>query len=210
MLSDVLPHTLPTNAGFWYDVGRDYAGPMIGGAAAFVGGRYTMWRERRKKRHVAIVNTDHTRDIRVYQCLTELGIHTCAIRAYVSRYINGEQFMDGSDLVKKTRTHEWTNGVTEQADYFQSILISRIPEETSLVLEAGHSFTLVKDLHESMFKEICKIGRSGAIARASIKMGKKVVGFVGLDWNLDVCEPPPEIDKINDAARRIEFILFNA
>jgi len=140
--------------------------------------------------------------------LAEAGTRVNADRAYLCKYRNGNYFVDGSEVLKKSRTHQWTRpGVSKNVDRFQDILTTLIQEENDLVLEEGPSFRNVAELPDSYFKDLTAMDDTVAIARCAIGSGKRIVGFIGIDW-VHACHlPPPHIDELPGFAVRIGHVL---
>lgn len=154
----------------------------------------------------------HRSDLLIHEHLARLMtlLGPQCIRAYLSKFHNGERYIDDSDILKKSRTHEVVaDGVSYQADHYKGMLVSIMPDEMQLAIEPGNSFRLVRELPPGRFKSLCVIGGVEAIARAAVYKDKDIVGFIGVDFRMiDGCEcPPSNIQEIVNCAARISSLI---
>lgn len=164
------------------------------------------WRRSKSWRRQSIERLS-VKDDQINMLLAEIGSRLWADRAYLSMYHNGDHYVEGSELMKKTRTHEWTfGGVSPTLFDFHDIAISLLTEECKLVLEPGPSYTRVADLPDCKFKRLCEAQGVYAVARCAVRSYGKTVGFLGLDF-IRHLDPPTDIDLLPIYASRIEFIL---
>lgn len=148
------------------------------------------------------------RDKRIYVLLAELGTKLGADRAYLTRYANGEQYADGTDMFRKQRTHEWVRvGVSHYWDP-QDGDVSRMPEEIRLVLDNGPSFTVVSAMDDGPFKRLMNAMQIRAVGRCAVKKGVRVVAFVGVDF-LHREREPENMHELVLYANRIEQVMFS-
>lgn len=162
------------------------------------------WKKRRSQVSVEDqIDLDHGVDL----LLAELGAKMQASRTFVTRIHNGTYYIDGSEILKKSRTHEWTDaGVARVSVRYQNILTSHVPDEMKLVVSDGPGFSQVGSMPDSMFKRMLIGDGAESVARAAIRRNGKVVGFVGCDWN-ETTQPPENIDKMAEYAGRIERVM---
>lgn len=168
-----------------------------------------LWERRRAfKPHRSLEEIHHENieiNVRLDRCIWRIG-PTC-MRCYLGQYRNGERYLSDNEIVKKWRTHERVrDGVAPQMPIFDGILISRITEETQLVIDNGPSWMLVDDIREGEFKAICQAGGTTAIARYAVKNGKHIAGFIGVDLSADV-QPEKLAEAMGECAVEINRIL---
>lgn len=181
--------------------------PAVCGAAGWVASHWSEIRRRRKEHrpHVAITRR-YVSDVKVHDLLVELRIKLGATRTYITKFHNGEKFIDGDELVKKSRTHIAAKaGVSLQTEMFQNVLVSTMLDELKLVLDSGPSFTTVASLKPGRFRWMCMESGAVAIARFGIKKDGFLVGFLGADFDTDT--PPPNIDLLCEYAGRVNTLL---
>lgn len=158
-----------------------------------------------KLRKLALAyNQDIEIDIILDQLVNE--VHG-AMRAYLARLHNGEEWIGGDEIGKKSRTHERVrDGISYQSALFRSILLSSIPEEVSLVEKQSPTYTEVSALPRGYFRYLCELGGSVAIARAAVRRNDRLIGLVGLDFDVKDGEPT-NLCMLNEAAIKIGAIL---
>src|SRR6185437_13121988 len=143
--------------GNWYSFGRDVAGPLIYGAAAWF---IVMWQGHRAEKlrsrpHTPVIQSHHT-DLIVRDLLTECRVVLCAMRVAWAKFSNGDKFLDGSDIIKSSWTHESAeSSAAYRGSNWAGILNSSVPEMMEMVLETGPSFRKVDDLPQGAFKWKC-------------------------------------------------------
>jgi hypothetical protein len=154
------------------------------------------WRAQRKAKPNHSVDTTAERDRQVSVLIAELGVRLDADRVYISSYHNGNHYVDGSDILKCSRTHEWTQpGISYEARGYQDVLISLMPEESRLVADRGVCFMTTADMPEGRFRWSCEVANIEAVARCAIRHGKDIVGFIGADF-VNCARAPAEIDDL--------------
>lgn len=148
----------------------------------FVGLLHAIFRAIRR-RPMVLSNSAH-RSLKITMLLTELGSRLGADRAYLAEYHNGDHFFSGSEIFKKSRTHEWTAaGVAQSRPRYQDVLVSLFPDEMALVDEEGPSYHPTSDLPiHSTFRHYLESEGVNAVARCAVMRGSNVIGFVGLDF----------------------------
>jgi hypothetical protein len=144
------------------------------------------------------------RDHRIQDILTVLRDRFDAQRVYFSRFHNGDHYVDDSELLKKTRTHESVReGMQYQAEHFRGMLISTIPDEIELAVEDGPSWRLVRELKPGKFKNLCMMGGAHAVARCAVRAQGKVIGFIGVDFDQETKPNDEELKLVCDYAARV-------
>lgn len=129
-----------------------------------------------------------------------------AQRVYFAKYHNGDHYIDGSEIIKISRSHERVRpGTSYQADQFQGRLVSTIVEEVALVIEAGPSWRLVSDVPEGRFRWICEQGGVVAVARCKVVVYNRIIGYVGADFDTPL--KPEAIDALCSVAHEIAGLL---
>lgn len=145
-------------------------------------------------------------DQKIHDIVAALRERFDADRAYLSRFHNGDHYIDDSELLRKTRTHESVkDGLAYQSELYKGILLSSLPDEVRLAIDAGPSFFVVRDLPRGKFKWLCMQGGVRAGARAAVRKGGKIVGFVGVDFASE--ERPADVDAVVEFAGRIESLI---
>lgn len=144
-------------------------------------------------------------DLQIRDILASVRIQLDADRVFLSRFHNGDHFIDGSEILRKTRTDESVNpGVNFLSEEFQGMLISQVPEEIKLVLMDGPSFTKTKDLPDCKFRRVLEISGTYALARCAVRHGTTILGFVGAEWVRPRDEPPETINLLIHLAGQLE------
>jgi hypothetical protein len=114
--------------------------------------------------------------------------------------------MDGSEVLKVTRTHEVVgDGFSYQSESYKGLLLSGIPDEVKLAVEDGPSYFLVKDLTKGKFRFLCLQGGVVSGARCAVRKEGYIIGFLGIDFDCDI--KPADIDLVVDYASRLEILL---
>ena len=153
---------------------------------------------------------DQTRDSKINLALIRLRDRWNCQRVYFAKFHNGEHYVDGSEILKYTRSNEATReGVTEERNHLREVLTSWVPEETALVREDGPSFTLISALPQNChFRWVLKSSGVKAIARCKVVDRRaNIVGFVGADFDTEeTC--PTDIHALCDLANDISQLLF--
>ena len=126
-------------------VGYFVVGPAIIGAASYFVVKFSEYLKQRKTSWS--INVSAEKNEKIQERLTEVRVALDADRVYVSMFHNGFKYVDGSEVLKKSRTHESVaEGVTYEAEKYRNLMISHMTEEMKLVETEGPSFTLVADL----------------------------------------------------------------
>lgn len=182
-------------------------------AGAWVANRFNKIQKRMLK---SLHNVDHLsletvnkKDIEINILLDRAKVQFSAQRAYLAMFHNGDEFVDGSEIIRYSRTHERAErGTTYTVKNFASVLTTSMPEEMSLILEPGAGWREVDDLPDSRFKELCVEDGVLAVARTAIYHRGKIVGFIGLDFNTRSGYLKPEnIEDLSETAKQIGYVL---
>jgi hypothetical protein len=170
--------------------------------------RIDNWRSKRSRPHHPLKETTEQNE-RQTEILSRLReeFHPSAMRAYLSKFHNGDQYVDGSDILRKSRVAEVVReGVSHEANRFKAVLISTISDEMKFMDDEGPGWFVVGKLRLSNFRQMME--ETGAVAGARQKVSKagKPVGFIGMDF--DTTEPPPNLkEKLAEYAGWIEETL---
>ena len=176
----------------------------------------------------------HHDDLEISVILDRAMSRLGAKRVYLSQYHNGDYYDSGSAIQRVSRTHERVRpGVAYQQEQVRGILTSSLPEETTLILKDGPSWTPVNALKESKFRWLCDGGGTVSVARCAVRGATVVFACPTADvanFNVDnislltggTCviprsradfdgdAEPPGLASLCDDARRIGQILASA
>jgi len=141
------------------------------------------------------------------EILERLRIEYNAMRAYLSKFHNGDQYVDGSDILRKSRVAEVVrDGVSHETGRFKAVLISTIADEMKYIQDDGPGWFCVDSLHLSNFRQMMEETGVRAGARQTIFKAGKPVGFIGLDF--DHCDKPENLEsRLKEYAAWIEQTL---
>lgn len=130
-----------------------------------------------------------------------------ADRAYFTRFHNGESYIDGSPIQRRTRTNERVRlGISRQAPLFRNILVLSVRQEVALVqksLTEGPQWMLVDGLEEGELKAMLESAGVRSIVRCGVKRHENLIGFFGMDLSVD--RPPL---NLKDAIAVVDEILL--
>jgi hypothetical protein len=180
------------------------------GVASYVAFRISHWQAERTKSkpHTPVIES-HSTDLIIRDLLTECRVILGASRVYLHKFSNGDKYIDGSDVIKTSRTHESVDqGVSYEASRFQNMLISTIPDAMEMVIEEGPSFRAVDDLPEGKFKWLCMNCNVIGVARCAIRKGDSLVGYIGADFQH--AQKPEAIERLCEFGGRINSVLEEA
>lgn len=162
---------------------------------------------RREKRFSPMLHETSEIGVAIRILLAELGVELDACRAFLAQYHNGDHYVSGSSLLRKSRTHEWTAiNVNPNAQHHQNVLISLYHEECEMVEEAGPSFRQTSDIPQGTFRRMLEGEGVRAIARCAVRFRGDIIGFIGLEF-LERAAPPANIELLPFFAARIEQVL---
>lgn len=186
------------------DVGFFIVGPAIVGAASYLVVKTSEYLKNRKR--YWHINISAEKNEKIQEKLTELRITLNADRTYLSMFHNGFKYVDGSEVLKKSRTNESVaEGITFEAEKYRNLMISHMNEEMILV-EKGPIYSLASDLPDSKFKRMLVSSRIKAVARCPVKKNNDIIGFLGTDF-MSLPITPPNLDELSKYAGIIEQIL---
>lgn len=187
------------------------AQPVAAAAAAFIAvwlrDRFNSMKNRIEMRHVPLRELSES-NRRIDTLLIEVRAKLNARSVYLTRFRNGDHFIDGAEVLRITRTNEVVGpGIASAIDRYESILVSRIDDEMDLVRGKGPCFTCVDSLGpNSLLRRMCEVDGAGCIARCAVWRQGEIVAFVGADFSHGD-KPPENIDILTEYARRIEQML---
>ncbi len=191
--------------GLFTNLGTYVLGPVIFGAGTYAIMRFTEWNKTRNKFQSIRITAE--KNDRIQELLTESRVMLRADRAYLVMFHNGNKYVDGSEVLKKSRTNESVGpGVSFEAQNYQNIKISLMPDEMKLATEEGPSFITVESLKDGKFKRLLLGSGVRAAARCAIRKDKDIIGFIGVDFN-DAVNSPENINDLCKYAGVIEQVL---
>lgn len=187
---------------------KDILAPLAVGLVAIGGIWWKNWLAHKRKQFVIKISAEKNDKIQVL--LTEARVRLKADRTYLCLFHNGSKYTQGSEIMKVSRTNESaSNGVSLEAQYYQNILISLVPDEMTLVTDAGPSFTAIKDLQDGKFKRMNIARGVRSVARCAVRKGSEIIGYLGADFN-DIEEKPENIDELCQYAGIVEQVLTSS
>lgn len=186
-------------------LGTYILGPAILSALTYIGIKMVeKWRE--KKNHHSIKMTAEKNN-KIQEILTEIRAKLSADRVYLTLFHNGNKYIDGSEILKMSRTNESVSpGISIEAHYYQDISISLVPDEMKMVTSPGVNYATVSSLEDGKFKRMSISRGVKAVARCGIRKSNDIIGFLGVDFDTDV-NIPPNIEILTHYAGIIEQIL---
>lgn len=190
------------------DFGYNVLGPVIWSAAGYVISQYRLFKKS-KKLYGLPIHTATEKDARVHGLLGEVRAQLGAMRVYVSKFHNGEEFADGAEIIKLSRTHEVVRqGGSYLSEMWTSILVSSLPDMMKLVLETGASFTNVDTIGYTKFRGLCAIGGVYSVSMVGIYASAKKPPIAVLGADFDVIDEPKNLNAImTEYAVRIEPLI---
>lgn len=187
------------DGGVWAEVGKIVA-YLSAGVFIAVGSKIKGRMGKRKS-----IEESSSTDLEIRDLLAAARIKLEADRVFLSRFHNGDHFIDGSEILRKTRTDESVNpGVSFLSEEFQGMLISQVPEEIKLALADGPSFTRTQDLPDCKFRRILESSGTYALARCAVRQGSLILGFVGAEWTRPLENAPEETNILCHLAGQLE------
>lgn len=200
------------------DLGTALA-PAVPVTLAYVCAEWVKWNKKRRtlaKKAAPPLDDLTVADNTIVDLLERVGRDLSAQRVYYSRIHNGDTYdpedpdKPGASIWRKTRTHEWVRaGVAYQSEEFRGMVISSIPEEMELVRVDGPAWTRVADVRPSKFRWLMERGGVKSVARCAVhKTPRRIVGFVGADWDVDMDCAPAGVVRLCECAAVIAQILM--
>jgi len=196
---------------FFHDIleqfGTIIIAPILFGAIL---GLLNYWSERVKKRtRFYHLQFSAEKNEKIQYALTEIRMILNCGRAYLGMFHDGSKYVDGSEVLKISRTNESVkDGVSFESQYYQNIPISLLVDEMKLVEQEGPAFTKTSDLKDGKFRRMLMGKNIKAVARCSIRRNNEIVGYLGVDF-VENADPPINIDELCRYANTIEQILSN-
>jgi hypothetical protein len=162
-----------------------------------------------KKKHKPFsIRISAEKNDRIQEVLLELRLMLKADRAHLNMFHNGNKYIEGSEILKYSRTNESVGpGISFEAQHYQGIMISLVPDLMRLVTTDGPSYTKVDDLQDGKFKRMLISRGVKAVAVCSVNREKSIIGFIGLSYNTLLAEPPANILDLCKYAGIIEQII---
>lgn len=187
-----------------YEFAKDAVLPFV---AATTGYLFGFIRKQIKKHPREMFERNKVQDLRIHELLAEIRLTFRAQRAYVCKFHNGDHFVDGSEIMKLSRTHEVVrDGVSHQMTENLEKLTSRFPEQIDMVLTPGPGYELVKEMKiGSHFKAMATAGGVRAIAAVPLEKNKNMIGFIGVDFDDE--NRPENIQELVQYAQKLEYLL---
>ncbi len=141
--------------------------------------------------------------------LHQLRAELCAMRAYISKYHNGDYFVDNSSILRQSRIVEVVaHGVSFVNERMRGILVSAYHEESDLVQLEGSAFFITDELPLSPFRQMCEETGVESGARCALwkwnpeTKKRDIIGFVGVDFSHTA--KPENIEKLCEYAKWVE------
>lgn len=168
------------------------------------------WETFSKKTNIYSISLNAEKNGKIQELLAEIRVTFKADRAYLTRYHNGDTFLEGSEQLKKTRTNESTNhGISSEAKNWVAIHISLLSDEMKIVIDPEVKIIPIDFLQDTTFKRMLLRQGVEYFVRCSISANGKIVGFIGLDY----CDSQlPKVDNIQSLrayAGTMEQIISN-
>lgn len=153
-------------------------------------------------------------DIQVYTHLSELMLMTNTVRAFVFQLHNGAFYLNASNQMKMSCTHEVTKeGFAKEGKNMQDILLSQYSRAINDIVQKEYVFFNTDvDPHYA----ICQLLKSQGVklaVLAKLSDGESMEGFIGItywegqeiDW--DMKDPTAIGLRVKEAADSIGFLL---
>ena len=191
-------------------LGEHVVSPLVVGMALFA--VYKLKDYVQKKRRYKSLKLNIKKNIRIQELLSELRIITGASRTYVSMFHNGNKYINGSPIIKFSRTHETVGpGVSHESTIYQDVLASILMNQDmfGLIDTKEPIVKEVKSLSNSQFKNmLASQGVETFITFPIISVGE-LVGFLGLDYLARDTHKADLDNKIKEYSISIEQTLSN-
>lgn len=147
------------------------------------------WKSKAKADNFIAIHTE------IHELLTELRIHSKAMRVSVLQFHNGEYFMDGISMRKFSITHESSHkGYISQSLKFKNVLCSMFIPLLNKVLEDKSSIHHVEAMSNSYAKHFFEDENISHYSCLPLKNKNSTVGFILLQWHFDF---PPDMENQN-------------
>lgn len=150
-------------------------------------GAVKFWQSRPKADNFMAIHTE------IHELLTELRIHSKAMRVSVLQFHNGEYFMDGISMRKFSITHESSHkGYISQSLKFKNVLCSLFIPLLNKVLENKSTIHHVEAMAESYAKHFFEDENIAYYSCLPLKNKNVNIGFILLQWHFDF---PPNMEN---------------
>jgi len=137
----------------------------------------------------------YTAHNRIYEILTELRITSDCARAQVVQFHNGEYFMDGISMRRKSLTHESLNpAVSGEADKKQNLQLSLFIPLMNIIMDEKCDLEIISQKEDSYCKKYMESSQVVAFMALPLKHKNNVSGYLMLQW----CSLG-KLDDVNEA-----------
>jgi hypothetical protein len=183
--------------------GAAIAGAGLGGLAVYLARKgYDLYANYKHRNSRAIIPSLLNADVAVYQDLSQLLVETNADRAYVIQFHNGIYYLNQTNNMKLTCTHEVVKeGISRIQDDFKDKLLSKYAIQMSKVLEEHVAVFDVKDEIESYYRSVME-SQGTARSVAGIMMDGNIVEGA-LVINYLEGSPMLEVDNLDFVKARV-------
>lgn len=189
------------------NIGTNVVGPLLIGIAGYFVLKFSEWYKKYRKNTSLLIKTAAKRNERIQELLVELRIKTCSDRTFLALFHNGNRYINGSEILKMSRTNETCNpGISLEALRYQDISVTLVPDLIKIITEEKPVLFKVNDLEDGKFKRLLIGSGVKTVCRYPIKMNKDMVGFVGLDYSYDI-DVPMDLSYVMTYAALIEEAL---
>tara|TARA_R100001163_G_C5068280_1_gene208312 strand:- start:8881 stop:9498 length:618 start_codon:yes stop_codon:yes gene_type:complete len=120
---------------------------------------------------------------RIYETLTELRVKTDCARAQLVQFHNGEYFMDGISMRRKSLTHESLNGgVSGEADRKQNLQLSLFIPLMNIILEDSGKLVMTHDQPDTYCKSYMENSSVVSFMALPLKTKNEISGYLMIQW----------------------------
>lgn len=156
------------------------------------------WKTRKTSDNFIAIHTE------IHELLTELRVHSKAMRVSVLQFHNGDYFMDGISMRKFSITHESSHkGYISQSLKFKNVLCSLFIPLLNKVLENKGTMHHVDAMSNSYAKHFFEDENISHYACLPLRNKNINIGFVLLQWHFDF---PPDMENQNSTTEYFENI----
>jgi hypothetical protein len=190
---------------FFYGLGQETIagiGAAVGATIIYVLNKlYLFWKQRKSKRSPSVARLNEI-DINVYKVLAEAMVYTSADRVYVIQFHNGTYFLNNTDLLKMSCTHEITKtGISREQEKFQDLVVSKFPKVINELITHPIIGLSIKSFDGYYFSELMKNRGAKTCILTAIKGAGMIEGYLGIDYL-------EEIENIEDVVQKYRnFVL---
>ena len=121
-------------------------------------------------------------DIQVYTHLSDLMVTTGAVRAFVFQFHNGVFYLNASNQMKMSCTHEVVKeGFSKEGKSMQDILISRYPKSIGEIVQ--HEYVVLNEAEEETnFYQLLKSQGVKVAILSKLALNDNAEGFIGITF----------------------------